>query len=374
MDYRFTRFDARFLDVMREEEMKKLFLELLMHAGGNVDEALEWLQEIADRYGLWPEGVDSGEFRERLIEEGYITAEQRPRKGTSADPRPMRYRPTRKAEAAIRSNAFMEIFSQLRQDALGGEHVTPYAGAGGDRLPETRPYEFGDRLQDLDTVGTVRNALVHHGLGGFEVTEDDMLVHEVEHATSCATVLALDISHSMILYGEDRITPAKKVALALAELIQSRFRKDSLDVILFGDDAFQVDPRQLPFVSVGPFHTNTRAALELGQRILARKKHANKQIVMITDGKPSALTEGRQLYINSFGLDPRIVNRTVEEAQACRRKGILITTFMIASDPYLKQFVERMTQANKGRAFYADLDNLGKFVLADFVRNRRREV
>ena len=139
-------------------------------------------------------------------------------------------------------------------------------------------------------------------------------------------------------------------------------------------DAGEVDARQLPFVQAGPYHTNTKAALELGQRILLRKKSANKQIVMITDGKPSALTEGGQLYINSFGLDPKIVNKTVEEAQACRRKGILITTFMITSDPYLKQFVERMTQANKGRAFYADLNNLGKFVLADFVKNRRKKV
>jgi uncharacterized protein with von Willebrand factor type A (vWA) domain len=371
---RYSQFDARFLQQAREEELKKLFLELLMHSGGNVDEALEWMKQIADRYGLWPEGMDLEQFREMLIEQGFITAESRPQKGAHARGRPMGYTPTRKAERSIQSGAFMEIFNQLRQDAMGGEHVTPYAGGGGDRLPETRPYEFGDRIQDLDTIGTVRNALIHHGLDRFNVTEEDLSVHEVEHATSCATVLALDISHSMILYGEDRITPAKKVALALAEMIQTRFSKDSLDVILFGDEAFQVDARQLAFVNVGPYHTNTKAALELGQRLLARKKHANKQIVMITDGKPSALTEAGRLYINSFGLDPKIVNKTVEEAQACRRKGILITTFMITSDPYLKQFVERMTLANKGRAFYADLDNLGKFVLADFVKNRRKSV
>jgi uncharacterized protein with von Willebrand factor type A (vWA) domain len=374
MRYRYSQFDARFLQQAREEELKKLFLELLMHSGGNVDEALEWMKQIADRYGLWPEGMDLEQFREMLIEQGFITAESRPQKGAHARGRPMGYTPTRKAERSIQSGAFMEIFNQLRQDAMGGEHVTPYAGGGGDRLPETRPYEFGDRIQDLDTIGTVRNALIHHGLDRFNVTEEDLSVHEVEHATSCATVLALDISHSMILYGEDRITPAKKVALALAEMIQTRFSKDSLDVILFGDEAFQVDARQLAFVNVGPYHTNTKAALELGQRLLARKKHANKQIVMITDGKPSALTEAGRLYINSFGLDPKIVNKTVEEAQACRRKGILITTFMITSDPYLKQFVERMTLANKGRAFYADLDNLGKFVLADFVKNRRKSV
>lgn len=374
MHYRYTQFDARFRDRALEEQLKELFLQLLMHTGGNVEEALEWIKELADRYGLWPEGMDLEKFKELLQNEGLISAEGRPGKGKTADPSLVKYKPTRKAERAIRTSAFEELFTQLRQDSVGGEHVTPYAGAGGERLPETRPWVFGDRAQDIDILDSMSNALRHLGPGGFEMTEDDLAVHEVEQATSCATVLALDISHSMILYGEDRITPAKKVALALTELIQSRFKKDSLDIILFGDDAFPIDPRQLPFVQVGPFHTNTKAALELGERILARRKHANKQIVMITDGKPSALTEGNKLYINSFGLDARIVNATVEEAQKCRRKGIIITTFMITSDPYLKRFVERLSQANKGRVYYADLKNLGKFVMMDYVRNRKKDV
>ncbi len=374
MKIRYTQFDARFQHEALEKQLKELFLQLLMHSGGHVEEALDWLQELADRYGLWPEGMDMEQFREMLQDEGYISAEGRPGKGHQADPSKTRYTPTRKAEKAIRTNAFEELFSQLRQDSFGGEHATPYPGLGGDRLPETRPYVFGDRAQDIDTVESISNALRHHGLEQFDMTEDDLTVHEVEQSTSCATVLALDISHSMILYGEDRITPAKKVALALAELIESRFKKDSLDVILFGDDAFQIDARELPFVQVGAYHTNTRAALELGQRILTRKKHANKQIVMITDGKPSALTEGGHLYVNSFGLDARIVNKTVEEAQMCRRKGIVITTFMITSDPYLKKFVERLSEANKGRAYYADLNNLGKFVMMDYLRNRRKQI
>ena len=374
MRYRYTKFDPSQLAEQREEALQKLFLELLMHTGGDVDEALEWLERLADQYGLWPEGMDIEEFRERLMDEGYIRADGPPGKGRREPVKPVKYTPTRKAEKSIQSNAFEAMFAQMRQDSLGGEHVTPYAGSGGERLPETRPYMFGDRVQDIDCAGSISNALRTHGYDEFRMTEDDLQVYEVEHSTSCATVLALDISHSMILYGEDRITPAKKVALALTELIQGRFQKDSLDVVLFGDEAVQVDPRELPYVQVGPFHTNTRGALELGQRILARKKHANKQIVMITDGKPSALSEGKQIYINSFGLDPKIVNKTVEAAQACRRAGITITTFMITSDPYLKQFVERMTKANKGRAFYADLDNLGRFVLADFVKNRRMEI
>lgn len=374
MRYRYSKFDERFLDMAREKQLKDLFLELLMHTGGNVDQTLDWLGELAERHGLWPEGMGPEDFKEMMMDQGYITPEHKPGPGKVGDVNKERYKPTRKAERAIRTDAFEDLFAKMRQDTLGGDHVTPYSGAGGDRLPETRPYNFGDRVQDLDCLGSISNVLRHHASEEFEATEDDLSVFEIEHSTSSATVMALDISHSMILYGEDRITPAKKVALALTELIQTRFKKDSLDMILFGDEAFEVDPRQLPFVQVGPYHTNTKAALELGQRILARKKHANKQIIMITDGKPSAINIGTRLYINSFGLDAKIVNATVEEAQKCRRKGIIITTFMITSDPYLKQFVERLSEANKGRAYYADLNNLGKFVMMDYVRNRRKRV
>ncbi len=374
MKVRYTKFDPRLLDLAADERLRRLFLELLMHTGGNVEEALEWLKELADRHGLWPEGEGIEEFREKMVEQGYITAQGRPGKGRKGEVTPPRYVPTRKAEKALRSDAFNDLFSQLRRDQLGGDHLTPHAGRGGERLSETRPWQWGDRAQDIDLVGSISTALRRGGADDFDMTEEDLAVHEVEHGTSCATVLALDISHSMTLYGEDRITPAKRVALALTELIQTRYRKDALDVILFGDEAFEVDPRQLPFVNNGPFHTNTRAALELAERLLLRRKHANKQIVMITDGKPSAITVGGKLYINSFGLDARIVNRTVEQAQACRRRGIVITTFMITSDPYLRQFVERLTAANKGRAYYADLDNLGRFVMMDYLRNRRRQV
>lgn len=375
MRVRYTQFDPASLSGRLEDQLTQLFLELLGHTGGNVQEALDWLDQIAQRHGLWREGLDREGFEQALADRGYISAKaDSAGKGRREKHDPTRYEPTRKAGKAIQTNAFDSLFSQLRQDALGGEHATPYSGAGGERLPETRPWQYGDRVSDLNAVESISNAVRNHGLDAFRMDEDDLRVHEVEQKTSCATVLALDISHSMTLYGEDRITPAKRVALALTELIQTRFRKDSLDVILFGDHAYPVDPRELPYVSNGPFHTNTHAALELSQQILGRKKHANKQIVMITDGKPSAMFVGKQLYINSFGLDAKIVNRTVEEAQACRRRGITITTFMITSDPYLKTFVERMSQANKGRAYYADLKNLGSFVMMDFLKNRGRRV
>ena len=187
-------------------------------------------------------------------------------------------------------------------------------------------------------------------------------------------MLLLDISHSMILYGEDRITPAKRVALVLTELIQTRYPRDSLDLVLFGDEAQHVELSELPYVAVGPFHTNTRAGLQLARRILGRRKHANKQVFMITDGKPSAIYEDGQLYKNSFGLDPRIVNRTLDEAVLLRRHRIPITTFMVARDAYLQSFVQRLTELNHGRAYFASLRNLDEYLLVDFIRNRRRTV
>jgi uncharacterized protein with von Willebrand factor type A (vWA) domain len=184
----------------------------------------------------------------------------------------------------------------------------------------------------------------------------------------------LDISHSMILYGEDRITPAKQVALALSELIRQKFPKDYLALVVFGDDAKLVSLAELPFLNVGPFHTNTRAGLQLARNLLRRKKIANKQIFMVTDGKPSAIFDDHgRLYKNSFGLDPRIVNKTLDEAVACRREKVTISTFMVARDPYLINFIEELTKANQGRAYYSKLDNLGEYVFVDYIRNRRKK-
>ena len=182
----------------------------------------------------------------------------------------------------------------------------------------------------------------------------------------------IDISHSMILYGEDRITPAKKVAMALAELIRIRYPKDTLDVIAFGNEAFPIEVKDLPYLKVGPYHTNTTAGLELAMDLLRRRKTPNKQIFMITDGKPSCIKEGGRLYKNSVGLDRKIVSKTLNMAAQCRRLKIPITTFMIASDPYLKQFVREFTEVNHGRAFYSSLSGLGEYIFEDFIKNRRK--
>jgi len=339
-----------------------LYHQLLLQTNGDVDRALEALAEIGERYGFFGENFDIEKFKEWLKKNDAVREIE-----------PGHHVLTGRGERAIRRDSLQEIFGQLAKSA-SGDHRVPQSGLGVDRLPETRPFEFGDSTTDLDPIGTISNAIRRRGVDDIEIGEEDFEVYETEHLTSCATVLLLDVSHSMILYGEDRITPAKRVALALTELIVTRYPRDELYVVLFGDDAREVPLIKLPYVGVGPYHTNTKAGLQLAQRILARRKTANKQIVMITDGKPSCIFENGRLYKNPFGLDPKIVNRTLDEARSCRRKGIPITTFMVTDDWDLKQFVERFTQLNRGRAYFADLENLGGFVLKDFVKNRRRRV
>ena len=244
---------------------------------------------------------------------------------------------------------------------------------GVERMSETKKWTPGNTPTNIDLTTTLTNAFIRGGIEDFTLKEEDLEVYETEHITSCATVLMLDISHSMILYGEDRITPAKQVALALSELIMQKYPKDFLALVVFGDDAKLVSIAELPFLSVGPFHTNTRAGLQLARNLLRRCRTVNKQIFMITDGKPSAIyDESGRLYKNSFGLDPRIVNKTLDEAVACRREQITISTFMVARDPYLINFVDELTKANKGRAYYSRLQNLGEFIFVDYIRNRRK--
>ena len=205
------------------------------------------------------------------------------------------------------------------------------------------------------------------------LSEDDLEVYETELTTNCATVILIDISHSMVLYGEDRITPAKQVSLALAELIQTKFPKDFLALVAFGDDAQLLSLHELPFLSVGPYHTNTRAGLQMARSLLRKCGHVNKQVFLVTDGKPSAIyDESGRLYKNPYGLDPRIVNKTLDEALQCRREFITISTFMVAQDPSLVDFVDELTKVNRGRAYYTSLQSLGDFVLVDYIRNRRK--
>ena len=345
------------------DRLLDLFQQLLFHTGGDVAEALHWLTQLDAKYGVTDDEMGIGDFIEELKNRGLVKED-----AASGD-----LNITPKTERGLRERSLEEIFSQLRKSGPGG-HRTPFAGAGDERQPETRPYRFGDDLNNLDVTGTLSNAFRRGGPGDLSLSEEDFEVFETDHRTTVATVLMIDLSHSMVLYGEDRITPARKTAMALAELITTRYPKDTLDIVAFGNDAWEVEIKDLPYLQVGPFHTNTRAGLQRAREILRRRKNRNKQVFMITDGKPSAHYEYGRLYKNSFGLDRKIVNKVLDEAAICRRQGITITTFMIARDPYLQQFVRQLTETNSGRAYYAGLDELGGFLFEDYVRNRRKSV
>ncbi len=341
-------------------DLLRLFNQLVLATGGDVEEAMEWMRYLQNEGHLSSE-IDLEAFFASLENQDLI---QRDGEGGAAL--------TSGGERRIRRSAFEEIFSGLDRSGPGYHPVTS-AGEGVERMPETRSYKFGDDIHLLDPARSLQNSM-RRNHGDFNLAEEDLEVFETEHLTSCATVVAIDISHSMILYGEDRITPAKKVALALTELITTKYPKDHLSVILFGDRAEQVSLADLPYINAGPFHTNTREGLQLARGLLSRQKQPNKQIFLITDGKPSAITENGQIYKNPFGLDMRIVNLTLEEADVCRRQKVVITTFMLATDPMLTDFVEKLTQINRGRAYFASPYNLGEFILADYIRNRRRRV
>jgi uncharacterized protein with von Willebrand factor type A (vWA) domain len=362
MRFRYTKWTPESqTDEQRLQQMLSLFSYLVVQTSGDVQEALEWLRQLAEEYGLFDENMTMDDLIDTLREMGIIE---------EINQVPVL---TTKGIQRIRQDALKEIFTSLKKSPTGA-HETPFTGSGVDRLSETKKFHFGDQPTNIDLTSTLSNAFKRDGIDNFTLKEEDFEVYETEHQTTCATVLMIDISHSMILYGEDRITPAKQVALALSELIMSRYPKDYLAMVTFGDDAQLVSINELPFLNVGPFHTNTRAGLQLARQLLRKCGNANKQIFMVTDGKPSAIfTESGKLYKNSFGLDPKIVNKTLDEAVACRREKIPITTFMVARDPYLINFVEELTKANQGRAYYSSLNNLGEFVFVDYIRNRKKK-
>ena len=307
-------------------------------------------------------GYGIGDFIEDLKSKGYLDEKQ----GNGG------FKITGKAEQTIRKSALEEIFGKLKR-GKGGQHKTNHTGPGEERGTDRRPFAFGDNLDQIALTDSLRNAQINHGFSGdFLLTEDDLEVVESEASTQTSTVLMIDISHSMILYGEDRITPAKKVAMALAELVKTRYQKDTLDVIVFGNDAWQIEIKDLPYLQVGPYHTNTVAGLELAMDLLRRRKNPNKQIFMITDGKPTCLKVGIKYYKNSFGIDSKILKETLKLAAQCRKMKIPVTTFMIASDPYLKEFVKEFTTVNNGNAYYSNLQGLGHLIFEDYRRNRTK--
>jgi Ca-activated chloride channel family protein len=351
-------------------------LDALMKRGLLSDEEMQQLlgdEESLDRF--------LQKVVERLVREGYLkTSEGQPfhdpTRGGGQGPAgpPIKFELTEKAVDFLGYKTLKDLLGSLGKSSLG-RHDTRDLATGVESSGPSKEYEFGDTL-NLDISGTLLSAVAREGLKvPIEVEYRDLLVHQTEYQSSCATVVMLDCSHSMILYGEDRFTPAKKVALALSHLIRSQYPGDSLHLVVFHDSAEEVPLSQLAKVRVGPYYTNTREGLRLAQRILSRQRKDMKQIVMITDGKPSALTEtdGR-IYRNPFGLDPRVVALTLKEVADCRRQGIQLNTFMLARDYDLVAFVKKVTEMCRGKAYFTTPYTIGRFVLMDYLNKKVRTV
>jgi uncharacterized protein with von Willebrand factor type A (vWA) domain len=361
--FHFSQYDPEAEGKSKFDQLLDLFMQLLTYTSGDVAEALQWMNQLDKQYELTDEDYGMGDFIEELKDKGYITDDE----GKSE------IRITPKTEQGIRKRSLEEIFGKLKK-TKSGDHQTFKPGLGDEVSPETRPFQFGDMIEQIDFTESIRNAQINHGLESFMMQEDDLQIRETDFKSQTSTVLMIDISHSMILYGEDRITPAKKVAMALSELIVTKYPKDTLDIVVFGNDAWPVEIKDLPYLQVGPYHTNTVAGLELAMDILRRRKNPNKQIFMITDGKPTCLKIGKRYYKNSFGLDRKVTTRCLNLAAQCKKLKIPITTFMIATDPYLQRFVQEFTETNNGKAYFASLDRLGTFIFRDFESGKRKTV
>ena len=378
--FRFTKHEAP--DQTPFEKLFEIFQELVTHTSGDVEEALDWLRELDKEYELTDDDYTIDDFIEDLKSKGYIREEfdmDNPQGGEGEEGEENSGRSgnlsiTAKLERMLRQQALDQIFGKIKRSG-SGNHKTGKSGKGDEHTGEFREYRFGDSLEHISMTESLKNAQVNHGLDNFSLSEEDLVVEDTQHKAQMSTVLMIDISHSMILYGEDRITPAKKVAMALAELITTRYPKDTLDILVFGNDAWPIPIKDLPYLRVGPYHTNTVAGLQLAMDMLRRKRNTNKQIFMITDGKPSCLRlPNGDYYKNSVGLDEYIVEKCYAMAQQARKLHIPITTFMIAEDPYLMQFVREFTKANKGKAFYTGLKGLGEMIFEDYEQNRKRRI
>jgi Ca-activated chloride channel family protein len=361
------------------ESLRRAIEEALLRGDRFDEEVRDRLRQM-QMDGTLDELID--ELIERMQQEDYISVEEpedasRP---SSVGGRTGENAPQAKFEITDKSLDFLG-FKALR-DLLGslgkssfGRHDTRDMATGIEASGASKIYEFGDTL-NLDITATLSSAIRREGLTlPLNIEYSDLNVHQCEYQSSCATVVMLDCSHSMILYGEDRFTPAKKVAMALSQLIRTQYPGDSLSLVLFHDSAEEVPLTQLARVKVGPYYTNTREGLRLAQRILQRQRKDMKQIVMITDGKPSALTlEDGRIYKNAFGLDPLVVSQTLEEVSKCKRAGILINTFMLASDYGLVNFVQKVTEMCRGKAYFTTPYTLGQYLLMDYMSRKTRTI
>jgi len=368
------------------DELREAILRALQEGDLVPPELMEKLLENPDM----SQNQDLQQMIDRLVErmeqEGYISQREQVQVTPPPSQTPggqagrdqqnveARFEITDKALDFLGFKTLKDLLASLGKSSFG-RHDTRDLATGVESGGASKAYEFGDTL-NLDISGTLFNAVQRKGAGiPIELDYPDLMVHQCEYQSSCATVLLLDCSHSMILYGEDRFTPAKRVALALSHLIHTQYPGDSLHCVLFHDSAEEIPLGKLARVQVGPYYTNTREGLRLAQRILSRQKKDMRQIVMITDGKPSALTlEDGRIYKNAFGLDPLVVTQTLEEVAKCKRAGILINTFMLASDYSLVHFVQKVTELCRGKAYFTTPYTLGQYLLMDYVGRKTRDI
>jgi Ca-activated chloride channel family protein len=370
---------GREMDEWNEDTLQALhdaILEALMRRGLLSDEDLQKLMGDQDALDQFLQKTV-----ERLVREGYLkTSEGQPfHDPTTGGGRgeagpPVRFELTEKAVDFLGFKTLRDLLGSVGKASFG-RHDTRDLATGVEASGPSKEWEFGDTM-NLDVSGTLLSAIAREGVRvPLDVDYKDLLVRQAEYQSSCATVVMLDCSHSMILYGEDRFTPAKKVALALSHLLRTQYPGDSLHLVLFHDSAEEVPISQIAKVRVGPYYTNTREGLRLAQRILGRQRKDMKQIVMITDGKPSALTESDgSIYRNPFGLDPRVVALTLKEVASCRRQGIMVNTFMLARDRDLVAFVKKVTEMCRGKAYFTNPWSLGQYVLMDYLNKKVRKV
>ena len=350
------------------EKLFEIFKELITYTSGDFDEAIDWLKELDKEYELTTDDYTIEDFINDLLNKGFIKAEFDIGSGKESK------KISAKMERALRKFALKKIFGQIKK-SRSGNHKTNYSGKSSNDFDDYRDYQFGDSIDKLMITESLRNMYTRTGSGELDLQSEDLVVKNTLNKSQMSTVLMIDISHSMILYGEDRITPAKRVAMALSELILTRYPKDTLDILVFGNDAKPISIKELPYLKVGPYHTNTVAGLQLAMDMLSKKKNNNKQILMITDGKPSCLKmPDGTYYKNSAGLDQKIVKKCYTMAKQARKLKIPITTFMIARDSYLQYFIREFTKANNGKAFYTGLDNLGEMIFEDYETNKKRKI
>ncbi len=355
------------------EDLKRA-LEQALERGEMFDpEKAEQIRQQLEN--MSPEQLDQllNRLVQKLVDEGYISTEQQAG-GKGKDEGKVEVKVTDKSIDFLGFKTLKDLLGSLGHASFGA-HDTRDLATGVETSGAAKQYEFGDTL-NLDISATLFNAMQREGVKlPLNLEYEDLHVHQSEYQSSCATVLMLDCSHSMILYGEDRFTPAKKVALALAHLIRTQYPGDSLRCVLFHDSAEELRMEELARVQVGPYYTNTRDGLILAQRLLQQEKKDMKQIIMITDGKPSALTlEDGRIYRNAFGLDPLVISRTLEEVSRCKRQGILINTFMLASDYGLVNFIQKVTELCRGKAYFTTPYTLGQYLLMDYMNRKTRTI